>query len=83
MSKHETTLDLQVLDDGTGIKEENLSKIFDRFYQEDASRTTSKNGAGLGLSMVKWIVEAHKGKIDVQSLVQEGTLFTITLPISD
>lgn len=83
LSKHETTLDLQVLDDGTGIKEENLSKIFDRFYQEDASRTTSKNGAGLGLSMVKWIVEAHKGKIDVQSLVQEGTLFTITLPISD
>ncbi|ODG92889.1 MULTISPECIES: HAMP domain-containing sensor histidine kinase [Bacillaceae] len=71
---------IKVIDSGVGIKEENLPRIFDRFFQEDVSRT-SKNGIGLGLSIAKWIVEEHGGKIKVQSEKGEGTSFEVSLPI--
>lgn len=72
-----------VRDDGIGMPEQSLSKIWDRFYQVDQSRTFDKDGgAGIGLSMVKWIVEAHQGSIEVASRQNEGTVFTFRLPIA-
>jgi heavy metal sensor kinase len=71
---------LSVKDDGIGISEESLPHIFDRFYRVDASR--NRNGSGLGLSIVKWIVDTHQGSIDVQSKLGQGTEFVITIPKS-
>ncbi|MEO8397308.1 MAG: HAMP domain-containing sensor histidine kinase, partial [Chloroflexota bacterium] len=73
---------LQVQDTGIGISPEDLQRIFDRFYQADASRVRLDNaeGAGLGLSIAQWIAQAHGGKIQVDSTVGEGTTFTVTIP---
>lgn len=67
-----------ISDDGIGIPEEHIDKIWIRFYQVDPSRNNSN--MGLGLSMVKWIVEAHKGNIYVESKTNEGTVFTFEIP---
>lgn len=72
---------ITVSDNGIGIKEEDLPHIFDRFYQTDTSRT-DREGTGLGLAIGKWIVERHKGRITVQSKVNEGTCFTVLLPLA-
>lgn len=74
-------LEGSVEDNGIGISEENLSKIWKRFYREDKSRKNSTNGTGLGLSMVKWIVQIHEGTIDVESQKDEGSTFTFFLPV--
>lgn len=71
---------VEVSDQGEGISPEHLPYIFDRFYRADSSLIKKKSGTGLGLSIVKSIVEAHKGKIDVESKVGEGTTFTIDFP---
>ncbi len=71
----------EVADNGIGIAAEHLDKIWNRFYQADPSRKHSgKNGAGLGLPMVQWILSAHKGSITVQSTPGEGTVFHFLLP---
>lgn len=69
---------INVIDTGEGIAEEDIAKIFDRFYQADSSR--QRGGAGLGLSMAKWIIKRHKGTLKVFSKLGEGTTFTIKLP---
>lgn len=69
-----------VRDDGIGIAAEHLSKIWNRFYQVDPSRTASRSGAGLGLPMVRWIVEAHGGTISVDSAPGKGSAFAFTFP---
>ncbi|MGB8331273.1 MAG: HAMP domain-containing sensor histidine kinase, partial [Polyangiales bacterium] len=74
---------LTVRDTGMGIAEENLSRIFDAFYQVDAGTTRAHGGAGLGLSIVKQLVDGHGGKIEVTSTLGEGTLFTVRLPAAD
>ncbi len=74
---------LTVQDGGMGIAEQNLSKIFDAFYQVDAGTTRVHGGAGLGLSIVKQLVDGHGGKIEVTSSLGEGTLFSVTLPAAD
>ncbi len=71
---------LTVRDDGIGIEEGKLSRIFDAFYQVDGGTTRTRGGAGLGLSIVKQLVEGHEGKIEVTSELGRGTLFTVTLP---
>jgi two-component system sensor histidine kinase CiaH len=68
---------LEVSDTGIGIKEENIEKIFDRFYQEDSSRDTNKEGSGLGLSLVQEIVNSYGGTINVRSDLGEGSTFKI------
>lgn len=68
---------ITVEDSGCGIAQENLPFIFDRFYRTDASR--AKGGSGLGLSIAKSIVEAHGGKIFVQSTLGKGSVFTVTI----
>ena len=65
-------------DNGIGISKENLDKIWIRFFQADSSRTT--DNSGLGLPMVKGIIEAHNGNISVTSELGKGTTFSITLP---
>lgn len=72
----------EIRDDGIGIKQENLPHIWERFYQADTSRTKGEN-AGLGLSMVEWIVKAHGGNIQVTSKLGEGTCFYFSFPISE
>ena len=71
---------LLVRDTGVGIPPENLPHIFDRFYRVPGAHTSSKQGLGLGLSFVAWIVQAHGGKIDVDSTPGKGTTFCVTLP---
>lgn len=68
-----------VRDTGIGIPAEEVPKIFDRFYRVDASHGQTA-GSGLGLSIVKAIIEAHGGKIDVESAVGQGSTFRIFLP---
>ena len=71
-------------DTGSGIAEEHLPFVFDRFYRADRSRSRDKGGAGLGLAISKAIIEAHDGRISVQSsgIPGEGTIFTVQLPFS-
>ena len=79
--KTETEAHVEVADDGIGIPEEDLPYIFDRFYRVDKARTRAHGGSGLGLSIVKWIVDVHGGKIYATSDVGEGTTFHVTLPL--
>jgi signal transduction histidine kinase len=69
-----------VEDSGVGIPESHLPNLFDRFYRVDVARTPNRGGAGLGLSIVKQIVESHGGTIEVASASGEGTQFAILLP---
>jgi len=71
---------IEVRDTGIGISKEDLGKIFDRFFRADKARTRRESGSGLGLSIVKWIVDAHGGKIEVQSELGKGTSFTVFIP---
>lgn len=70
---------IKVRDNGIGIDKEDQANIFHRFYKVDKSRRSEKDSFGLGLSMVKWIVEAHNGKIFLQSELGEGSEFTVVL----
>ena len=81
LNKEDNNVRLSIIDDGIGISEEDQEKIFDRFYQSDASR--SIQGTGLGLSMVKKIVELHKGEISVDSEKDKGSVFTVTIPMAN
>ena len=81
MAAAEDHVTISVRDNGIGISEEHLPHIWERFYQADSSRTASRQGAGLGLPMVQWIVKAHHGTIQVRSLEGIGTEFTLQLPL--
>ncbi len=71
---------LRVEDSGTGIAEEDIPHIFDRFFRTDRSRSRQVPGSGLGLSISKWIVDAHGGQISVASKLGAGSTFTVRLP---
>jgi len=66
---------VSIRDNGIGIAEEDIPKIFDRFYRVDKSRNKEISGTGLGLAIAKWIVESHDGEIMVESKPGEGTVF--------
>ena len=71
---------IQVQDSGIGISQADQQRIFDRFYRVDKSRSRAQGGSGLGLSIVKKIVEDHDGSIIVESEPDSGSTFTIVLP---
>jgi two-component system phosphate regulon sensor histidine kinase PhoR len=77
----DNTVIIQVVDQGIGISESHLDRIFERFYRVDTDRSRKGGGTGLGLSIVKHIVKLHSGWINVSSSQGEGTTFTINLPI--
>lgn len=79
-TEKEDEIVLKVKDTGIGIKEEEIPRIFERFYRVDRARSRNSGGTGLGLAIVKHLVEAHHGKIIVESNVGVGTTFTIKLP---
>lgn len=70
----------EVKDSGSGIPEEDLPFVFERFYKADKARTRGRSGTGLGLAIAKNIVDAHKGHISVQSMVGQGTTFSFFIP---
>ncbi len=73
---------IAISDTGIGIPKMQVKHIFDRFYQVDNANARSYQGTGIGLALVKELVELHKGKIEVESEVEKGSTFTIELPIS-
>jgi signal transduction histidine kinase len=73
---------VQVADTGIGIPPEEIDKVFDRFYRVDKARSRELGGAGLGLSIAKWIAELHRGRITVESEPNIGSTFTVHLPIN-
>ncbi len=77
----EQHLVIVVRDYGVGIKEEELNKIFDRFYRGGDELTRTVKGSGLGLTLVKQIVEAHKGSIQVEAELGKGSVFVVKLPL--
>ena len=74
---------IEVQDSGIGIHDDDIGRIFDRFYQADDSRLhrSDDDGAGLGLSIVKWIADVHSGSIEVESESGEGSIFRLCLPL--
>jgi two-component system phosphate regulon sensor histidine kinase PhoR len=83
MTQNDDEVRIQVKDQGYGIPEKDIDRIFERFYRVDKSRSKEKGGTGLGLAIVKHIVYNNQGKIEVTSKVGEGTTFTVHLPKSD
>lgn len=75
-------VEVSVIDTGEGIPAEHLPNVFERFYRADKSRTRATGGSGLGLTIARRLVEAHGGKIGVQSEVGEGSRFYFTVPVS-
>ena len=71
---------ISISDSGSGIEKEELEKIFELFYQSNTGR--KRRGSGIGLALTKEIIDLHKGKIDVKSSSNDGTVFEVTLPIS-
>lgn len=72
---------ISVRDNGKGIGATDIPFVFDKFYRGEKSRTTSISGSGLGLSICKYIVKEHDGEIQCESKLDQGTVFTITLPV--
>jgi signal transduction histidine kinase len=80
--KQDNWVKVSVTDTGEGIPTEDLPSIFERFYRVDKSRARATGGSGLGLTITKRLVEAHDGKIEVQSELGKGSCFSFTLPLS-
>ena len=75
--------EVRVEDSGAGISQEDLPHVFERFYRVDKSRSRATGGVGLGLTIARRLVEAHGGKISVQSQAGKGSAFTFTLPVKN
>ncbi len=80
LSEHDAKVMLQVADTGIGIAPEDQGRIFDRFYQVDGTTRRTHGGCGLGLALVKEIVERHGGGVSVESQLGQGSTFTVFLP---
>ena len=83
LHRHDDNAVLQVSDTGMGIPKEALGHIFERFYRVDKARSRATGGSGLGLAIVRTIVQRNRGEITVDSVLDQGTTFTVTFPIFD
>lgn len=81
--KNSTNIIIKITDEGTGISAEKLDKIFDRFYQADTTSSRKFEGTGIGLSLVKELVDVLEGEIKVESKEGVGTTFIVSLPIKE
>lgn len=81
-ARHDGWIKVTVADTGVGIPEQDLPRIFERFYRVDKARSRELGGTGLGLSIVKHIVESHGGQVTVRSQVNRGSTFSVTFPLS-
>ena len=80
VSKDDKEILIEVIDEGRGIENEHLSRLFERFYRVDKARSRQLGGTGLGLAIVKHITQAHGGKVSVKSTPGKGSVFSIQLP---
>jgi signal transduction histidine kinase len=78
--ERENFIKIIVSDTGIGISKEDQGKVFNRFFRVDKARSREQGGSGLGLSICKWIVEAHQGEIEVESELGKGSSFIVRLP---
>ena len=83
LSREEDNAVLKVADTGMGIPEDAIGHIFERFYRVDKARSRQSGGSGLGLAIVRAIAQRNKGEIAVESVPDQGTTFTVTLPVFD
>lgn len=83
MSSEETRINVSVQDSGPGISTEALPHVFDRFYRADRSRSRSEGGSGLGLTIARYLAEAHRGSLTVSNHPGGGAIFTLILPKLD
>jgi len=83
LTRQNGNAEIVVRDTGIGIPEVDRQRIFDRFYRVDKARSRALGGAGLGLSIVRWIVEVHGGEIHIDSAPGRGSTFTVDLPLKE
>jgi two-component system OmpR family sensor kinase len=81
LSQQDGIATLQVRDTGAGMTSDTVARVFEPFYRADPARSARVEGAGLGLSLVKWIVDRHRGRIDIESQPGRGSTFTVRLPL--
>jgi two-component system sensor histidine kinase SenX3 len=80
VTNSEGVVEIAVTDQGVGIEEEEIDRVFERFFRTDPARSRNSGGSGLGLSIVKHVVQNHGGDIRVWSQPRSGSTFTIRLP---
>lgn len=81
VAKNARYVDIAVQDFGEGISQENIKRVFNRFYRVDKARSRDKGGNGLGLSIAQRLIEGYHGKLTVESVLGQGSVFRISLPI--
>ena len=75
-----TGVTIEVIDEGPGIPDQEVNRVFERFYRADSARATSDGGAGLGLAIARWIVDLHGGEIHPERREPHGCRMVVTLP---
>ena len=83
LRKNSEAIEISVSDQGVGIAEPDLDRIFERFYRVDQARSRETGGTGLGLSIVKHVISNHGGDIQVWSVLGTGSTFTVLLPLTN